>query len=61
LADLQPFDLEETNLKEYKNLVPPLTNWSKVKDMCAKAAIAITEKLARAKPPKKPGSHPPSL
>jgi hypothetical protein len=46
LADPQPFDLEETNLKEYKNLVPPWTNWSKVKDMCAKAAIAITEKVS---------------
>jgi hypothetical protein len=61
LADPQPFDLEETNLKEYKNLVPPWTNWSKVKDMCAKAAIAITEKLARTNPPKKSGSNSPSL
>jgi hypothetical protein len=40
---------------------PALDKLVKVKDMCAKAAIAITEKLARTNPPKKSGSNSPSL
>jgi hypothetical protein len=46
LAEPMPYDLEETNLKEYKNLVEPWTSWPTVKEMCAKAAIAITKHLA---------------
>ncbi len=40
LANAVPYDLEDTDLAEYKNLAPRWQDWQAVKDVCAKAATA---------------------
>jgi len=46
LANPMPFDLEETNLAEYKNLAPQWHDWNHVKAACAHCAAAIFERIA---------------
>lgn len=41
LANPLPYDLEETNLAEYKNLDPQWHDWNHVKAVCARCAVAI--------------------
>ena len=45
LANPMPFDLDETNLREYKNLAPQWHDWSRVKGACASAATSIFDRL----------------
>ena len=46
LAQPLPYDLEEHNLAEYKNLDPRWHNWRTVKAVCADYAILIFDELA---------------
>jgi hypothetical protein len=46
LASPMPFDLEQTNLAEYKNLAPQWHDWSRVKAVCAHCATSIFERIA---------------
>jgi hypothetical protein len=45
LAQPLPYDLEEHNLAEYKNLDPRWHNWQTVKEVCADYAILIFDEL----------------
>jgi hypothetical protein len=49
LANPLPYDLQETNLSEYKNLNPRWHDWAKIKEICGQCAIALFENLARRK------------
>ena len=40
LANAVPYDLEDTDLAEYKDLAPRWQDWQAVKDVCAEAATA---------------------
>jgi hypothetical protein len=41
LANPLPYDLEETELSEYKNLNPRWHNWQTVKAACTRLATVI--------------------
>ena len=41
LANALPFDLEDTELSEYKSLTPRWHDWSAVKSVCARVAIVV--------------------
>jgi hypothetical protein len=56
LANPVPFDLEGTNLAEYKNLAPKWHDWQNVKAVCAHCATAIFDRLAA--PPEAPACPP---
>ena len=45
LAEPLPFDLEDTQLDEYKNLSEPWTDWNHVRDICVELALAIFDHL----------------
>jgi hypothetical protein len=45
LADPLPYDLEELNLAEYKNLDPRWSNWQTVKAACADCATLIFDHI----------------
>jgi hypothetical protein len=45
LAKPLPYDLEETRLDEYKNLVPKWRDWSNVESVAAKIAALILDHL----------------
>ena len=45
LAKPLPFDLEETHLGEYKNLIPKWQNWSNVEALAARVAELLLECL----------------
>ena len=45
LAKPLPFDLEETRLDEYKNLVPKWHDWSNVESVAARIADLILDHL----------------
>lgn len=45
LANLLPYDLEELNLAEYKNLDPRWHNWQTVKAACVHYAILIFDQI----------------
>jgi hypothetical protein len=45
LANPLPYDLDETNLAEYKNLDPKWQDWSYVKVMCARCATVIFDRV----------------
>jgi len=45
LAQPLPYDLEEHNLVEYKNLDPRWCNWQTVKAVCADYAVLIFDKI----------------
>ena len=46
LANPVPFDLEGTNLAEYKNLAPQWHDWNRVKAVCAHCATVIFDRVA---------------
>ena len=41
LANPMPYDLEETNLSEYRNLHPSWHDWNRVKDICETIAVNL--------------------
>ncbi len=41
LANPMPYDLEETNLREYKRLRPEYQDWSIVAEKCREIAAAL--------------------
>lgn len=45
LANALPYDLEETELGEYKNLDPRWHQWPSVKAACAHLAIVIFDRV----------------
>jgi len=45
LADPLPYDLEELDLAEYKNLDPHWRDWSTVRNACADAAMLIFDRI----------------
>lgn len=45
LANPLPYDLEETELSEYKNLDPHWHDWHAVKDVCAHTATVIFDRV----------------
>jgi hypothetical protein len=45
LANPLPYDLEELNLAEYKNLDPRWRNWHTVKSVCADCATLIFDHI----------------
>jgi hypothetical protein len=45
LANPIPFDLDETNLAEYKNLDPKWQNWETVKAICSNCATLIFDQV----------------
>lgn len=45
LANALPYDLEETELSEYKNLDPRWHDWNNVKAVCAHIATAIFDRV----------------
>lgn len=48
LANPLPYDLEETNLAEYKHLAPEWQDWNAVKTVCAQCAVTLFERTAGA-------------
>lgn len=52
LANPIPYDLEETNLSQYKHLNPQWHDWSRVKTICSKIAIVLFDNLAERNPEK---------
>lgn len=46
LGKPMPFDLEQTNLAEYKNLDPKWHEWSRVQDVCLQLSKTFFDKLA---------------
>lgn len=45
LANPMPYDLDETNLPEYRKLHPKWHDWSRVKDVCASIATELFRRL----------------
>jgi predicted nucleotidyltransferase component of viral defense system len=45
LANALPYDLEETELSEYKNLAPRWHDWQTVKASCAHLATVIFDRI----------------
>lgn len=41
LSNPMPYDLEETNLSEYRNLHPSWHDWNRVKDICETIAVKL--------------------
>jgi hypothetical protein len=46
LSSPLPFDLQETNLAEYKNLSPRWHDWNTVRDVCARLATTMFDRGA---------------
>lgn len=44
LADPDPYDLTDVDLREYKGIVPPWNDWAAVKDRCRGLAVAVLNK-----------------
>ncbi len=53
LADPLPFDLDDTDLSQYKHLVPRWQDWNRVRGFCGALAILL---LDNAPAPQKPSS-----
>ena len=49
LADPLPYDLEGTQLKEYRRLVPQWHDWNVVRRTCIRCSISLFDKLATKK------------
>jgi len=49
LANALPYDLDETNLSEYKNLAQRWHNWSTVEESCAHWSTVIFDKVCQIK------------
>jgi hypothetical protein len=45
LANPLPYDLEETDLTEYRRLHPKWHDWSRVKELCATIAVDLFQRL----------------
>ena len=45
LANPLPYDLDDANLSEYKNLEPRWQDWSRVKSLSARIAVSLLERL----------------
>jgi hypothetical protein len=45
LANPLPYDLEETDLTEYRRLHPRWQDWNRVKEICAAISAELFEKL----------------
>jgi hypothetical protein len=45
LANAMPYDLEDTELSEYKNLAPQWHDWNTVKTVCAHIATVIFDRV----------------
>ena len=41
LANPLPFDFDDTNRAEYKNLVKEYQDWNRIKELCAHIAVAV--------------------
>ena len=41
LSNPMPYDLDETNLTEYRNLHPSWHNWNRIKDICETIAVNL--------------------
>jgi hypothetical protein len=46
LANPMPYDLENTDLSEYKRLHPKWNNWNRVKELCAAMAVDLFQRLS---------------
>jgi len=49
LASAMPYDLEETELTEYKNLASRWHEWSTVKSACARIAMTVFDRICELK------------
>ncbi len=45
LANPMPFDLQQTDLSEYRNLHPRWHDWNRVKEVCATIAVELFERI----------------
>lgn len=45
LANPMPYDLEHTDLSEYRKLHPKWHDWSRVKEICATIAVDLFQRL----------------
>jgi hypothetical protein len=45
LANPMPYDLENTDLREYRKLLPQWHDWDRVKEMCATIAVDLFKRL----------------
>lgn len=45
LANPMPYDLEQTDLSEYRNLHPNWHDWNRVKEICATIAVDLFQRL----------------
>ena len=50
LASPRPYDLEGTNLSEYRNLAPRWHDWNTVKAACARVSVAVFDRVCAAAP-----------
>jgi len=46
LSNPLPYDLEQTNLAEYKNLNPKWCDWNQVKETCGRSATAVFDQVS---------------
>jgi hypothetical protein len=46
LANPMPYDLENTDLSEYKRLHPKWNDWNRVKELCTAIAVDLFQRLA---------------
>ena len=51
LASPRPYDLEGTNLSEYRNLAPRWHDWNTVKAACARVSVAVFDRVCDAAAP----------
>ncbi len=45
LANPMPYDLEKTDLREYRRLHPKWHDWNRVKEICATIAVDLFKRL----------------
>ena len=51
LANPLPYDLDETDLSQYKNLIPRWQDWDRVRAFCGSVAVLLLDKARVAAPP----------
>lgn len=47
LADPDPYDLTDVDLREYKGIVPPWNAWNAVQEQCKALAVAVLSRSAK--------------
>jgi hypothetical protein len=57
LANPMPFDLDATNLPDYKNLAPKWHDWERVKAVCAHCATVVFERISALEDGQKDGGQ----